>query len=107
MEIKVNCHRQNEGTFLFEGTEIRHKFVGYESIEDFHKQFINYAQNKSSYALGIPNDYYSKKPEKDTSGGFLLITFINHKDDFNVLVIKDSTVFITNKGQTIDKIMVA
>lgn len=105
MEIKIMCtlseSKEMTGTtYLFEGTDIRHEFHYYDNRE----RLIEF-MDESNYTerIGIPSAYLIE--DKEIPGYYLRLTF-NHKDQWTGLVIKYATVFITNNGQTVDKIIV-
>lgn len=110
MEIKINCHAfENESdgsmTYLFEGDRIVHKFCGYDNLTDFRKRWNEIATGKNGQSLGIPLLFWDEKNE-DARGYLLLINYYDINNEFNYIIVKNATVFITCKGQTIDKIMV-
>jgi hypothetical protein len=113
MEIKINCNESsniNDGgrTLIFDGSNIIHQFKHYQNIDDFKKNYGNLTQGKDGVVVGVPSFFWNDiKDDEDVPGEFLLINYHDELGDFKFIVVKYSTVFITNKGQTIDKIMVS
>lgn len=106
MEIKINCTDQKVGTCLYEGNDIQHKFIPFKNVEDFHHNFLEITQNVPTNIIGIPEGFYKKDyKDKDSPGFFLLISRVDIDKDWKYIVVMNSTVFITNKGQTIDKVI--
>jgi len=111
MEIKINCHlgegKKEAKTSLFEGINITHQFINYENIADFQKQYYEVTKGNGGFVIGIPQSFWeSKETKEDVAVFFLLIHFNNEQGDFNFVVVKNATVFITSKGQTIDKVII-
>lgn len=110
MEIKV-CQQTSviEGgwpkTHIFEGERITYGNIHYKDKANFN-ELVQSATIGTVFDLGIPPDWYNSASEKKVElGCFLLITFKGIEDqEYYSLIVKDAIVYITNKGQTIDKI---
>ena len=113
MEIKIISVENNEGTksssltSLFEGHEISHKLVYYNNKNQFQEKAHDLIRNLTGHVLGIDAKFWESEgaiPE----GYFLYILF--YKNDCHdcptFILCKMSDVYITNKGQTIDKISI-
>ena len=105
MEIKIQC--DNGETYLFEGKNLFHKFINYESRKDFQDKYTEHTKNISGHVIGLPEYCWNNKDKEheNMSGFFLRIYFGDKKDELNFLIVKDSTIFVTNKGYTIDKVL--
>jgi len=114
MEIKIICHsidNQNKQskTFIYEGSDISHQFVQYKGIADFQEVYNQNVQGKPGWVIGIPQSFWQNEKigsKEDVEGFFLLIYLNDDNGDFKFIVVKDATIFITSKGQTIDKVLV-
>ena len=106
MEIKIIEKSKGQKTSIFEGADIRHEHIVYNSGEDFIQKYneLGFSANElSGHVLGVPEEIW-KKGNKIGSGYFLLIYY--RIDELKFIVVKNATVFITNKGQTIDRIII-
>lgn len=109
MEIKINCHEfENEMdggmTYLFEGNKIVHKFCGYNNLKEFRERWAQIVTGGAGSVIGIPNFFWDEKSKEESKGYLLLINYYDLDGEFNYIVLKNATVFITCKGQTVDKI---
>jgi hypothetical protein len=95
MEIKI-VDKISGGTHIFEGNEIFYDFTKYENLEEYRKLFLS--TDKFSYLVCTDPDKV-----KDFPGYILYISFQSN-GDLVEMKINDSIIYITNKGQTIDKI---
>jgi hypothetical protein len=117
MEIKIQQTTktiENGGlqTHIFEAADsITHEEIFFESKEAFQKLYksrIEDAGKEVGNVYGIP-DWYWKGQEctQNESGSFLFIEFWNDKIKmYQFIVAKQCYVYITNKGQTIDNIVI-
>lgn len=112
MEVKI-CQQTKEiknagfNTSLFETASINYEHIRYENLEEFNILLKSRLGNNNYTPYGIPQWMYDKKlPEKECkSGHFLLISF--HDDnDYSYIVCKNCIIYVTNHGQTVDKIIV-
>lgn len=109
MEIKV-MHRKNENefykTYLFEGENIYHFFETFEDNEDFIKKYNFHTNNNTTdgTVIGVPGELW-ESDSKNKKGTILFIFFINGYE-LNFIVLMNSRVYITNKGHTIDKVVI-
>jgi len=110
MEIKICCliaengvrdvTKQSGTTYLFEGTNIQHSFILLSSRDEFIKEI----GEDYTRAIGMPEWFYDKTKEFDP-GHYVRLTFTDlGTENWMCMIIKNSTVFITSNGRTIDKI---
>jgi hypothetical protein len=112
MEIKVISIENAEGctssemTSIFEGDEISHRLIFWKDNHDFVEKSAKLIKNIESRCLGIESWMYASEPNpKVTEGYFLFILYF--KDNCpHCLICRHSDVYITNKGQTVDKITI-
>lgn len=116
MEIKIvqSTKKSDEcsgfKTSIFEGYNITHEWIYYKDRTAFLNIFSSRTNandiDNDTYVLGIPSEMWTSEEEtdkcKDTC--FVLITFnkLNNSKADSFIVTKDSTVYITNDGRTID-----
>jgi len=110
MEIKIlsiEIKEDNELctlTTIVEAYNIAHFLKHYSSKEDFWKQ--TNADLKTFRILGVPKEFYDKTYTESLTGQFLLINYDDSDGANNDIICMDCEVYITNKGQTIDKVIV-
>ncbi|MFA7362000.1 MAG: hypothetical protein WC139_13290 [Candidatus Kapaibacterium sp.] len=111
MEIKINCHVVSENQFecrelgschLFEGTDLFYRFL--KPKKGTFREFIENLSDElhSPYFIGflITDEFASEEAI------FVHLQFNNQNGEREDLIIKNANIFITNKGQTIDKIVI-
>jgi hypothetical protein len=113
MEIKVISVENNEGTrsselvSLFEGSEISHRFVFYKDKTEFQEKTHDLIKNLTGSILGIDLSFWNQNDESAIKDGYFLFIMYQKNDDCpSFIICKMSDVYITNKGQTIDKISI-
>lgn len=109
MEIKIiNTNSKQNQTHLFEGSEIYHEHVLYDSVDKFIEEYNKYGgKDFDGSVIGVP-DYYWKKDPPNEGGYFLYIQYRpTGESSLKFIVVKNATVYFTAGGQTIDKIIVA
>lgn len=113
MEVKI-CQQtkefENSGlqTSIFEAESINYEFIRYENLPQFNALVRSRTGDTTLHYYGIPTWMREEKLQKNEceSGNFLLLSFLdNTEKDYSYLVCKDCVIYITNKGQTIDKII--
>jgi hypothetical protein len=112
MEVKI-CQQtkeyENSGlqTSIFETESVNHEFIRYENLPQFNVLVKSRTANEHLTMYGIPSWMIAEKLPKNEceSGYFLLMSFFDD-NDYSYIVCKNSIIYITNKGQTIDKIIV-
>jgi len=113
MEIKIVRQTKESETFGFqtiitEGFDIVYQLIEYQGKDDFQKSYNECSRSRENgKVIGIP-DYFWKEDKKEIDPGFFLYIFYNEKGQtFNSFIIcKHSIVYITNAGQTIDRIAI-
>jgi len=117
MEIKIIDQLENEQkdwgqeTYLFEGDNIIHRHVYYESGEDFFKKYNDCVKNiDNGCVIGVPEYFWQgnnkKEKNENISAGYFVVIYYKKYGELCFIVIKNSHVYITNKGQAVDKILV-
>jgi hypothetical protein len=112
MEIKIiqrSKDIENGGyqTHIFEADEVHHELIYYENRERFRILYKSRTGDRRGMSFGIPSNFWDDDKPEIISGFFLLIDY--WKEDtktIDFITCKDCEVYITNKGQTIDKIKV-
>lgn len=109
MEIKVvygSFPYKGKETTIVEGKNISHRQIFFESKNDFLFQFGNLPKSEESFILGVPEYFWThENPEDNTiRRSFVFITYTNNEGNFSTVIAMNCIVFITNNGQTIDKI---
>ena len=108
MEIKIK-HRKTEKefykNFLFEGDNIYHYFGEFRTKKEFIEKYNLEARNLNGHVIGVPEDIW--KEGEDNKGGTFLAIFYNkpNSDELKFIIVMNSRVYITNKGQTVDAIV--
>jgi hypothetical protein len=97
MEIKV-INKVDGATHIFDGNEVFYNFRFYENTEEY-KRIIDESIKSMAWIL---SDYGE---EIKKAGHLLYLEFVSDGNHIE-MVINKSTVYITNKGQTVDKIIV-
>jgi len=111
MEIKIVEHEKTKETFemsykthIFEGENIRHEHIYFKDQEDFAKKHKERTDFLSGNMIGIEDDLCNTEKEK-MCGQFILI-YYDKNNERKYIIIRNSKIFITNKGQTIDTIII-
>ncbi|HEY0089690.1 MAG TPA: hypothetical protein VGB37_12660 [Candidatus Lokiarchaeia archaeon] len=95
---KLNCK-----VTIVEGFEITYSFIQFDSREDFNRKISRNKKRKGKFIGILTNLACTSLP--DVSGWYLYIEYV--KDDTSYyLIVQQSEVYITNNGQTIDKVIV-
>jgi hypothetical protein len=97
MEIKI-VDKNSGSTHIFEGNEIFYDFTRYENIEEYKNIYYS-IDNKFNWVI-------CSEPEKIKNFPGLVV-YMSFKSDGELFEgsVNDSVIYITNNGQTIDKIV--
>ena len=112
MEIKI-CQQtkefENSGfqTILFESSSVNYEHIRYETLSQFNILVKSRTANYNLHMYGIPDWMQEEKlPQNECSSGyFLLLSFLDD-GDYSFMVCKNCVIYITNHGQTVDKIVI-
>lgn len=107
MEIKIVETILGEGqhqfdTFICEGDNIHHKKIYFNSKTEFLNKYNGLTKNLEGGVLGIPEDYWLDKGEKDIKGYFIFCLYDDKYDNLKFIVFKNRKMYVTNKGTTVD-----
>lgn len=111
MTIKVIQHKMvgkveqigRPMTHLHECDRIHHKFVDFKDREDFLEKYNDIVKGLGeTHVSGIPDEYWK---DKDIPANTFLCIFYGIRDKSEqCLILQNSTVYIMQGGQTVDKI---
>lgn len=90
-------------THLYEGERIQHKYVDFKNREEFLKKYNNIVEGLGdAHVTGIPQEYWK---EKQIEPGMFLCIYYSCGDKLErCIIVQNSIVYITQGGQTVDKI---
>jgi hypothetical protein len=103
MEIKIYQHSGK--TSIYEGNDFVYESFHYMNRDDFQKKYNECTKGVTlGRVVGIPKTFWENSDPDIEGGYFIFIIYENDKYGTSFIVVKDAIVYITNKGQTIDKI---
>lgn len=105
MEIKIKEIPEEEGkhefeTSLFEGDGITHSRIYYDSIEDFISKYNDKSKGIEGCVIGVPEHFW--KTGSEAKKGYFIFIQYEFKEKIRFIVVKNRTVYITNRGKTVD-----
>jgi hypothetical protein len=114
MEIKiVRTTRENEDvgfqTIIIEGFNIHYEFIEYENRADFIMKYNNATRSRAEGGkiIGVPITFWNETEKDIEPGEFVYLFYSIDERIFNGwMICKNCTIYITNKGNTIDKIRI-
>jgi hypothetical protein len=112
MEIKVISIENNEGatssemTSIFEGEEISHRRILWKINNDFVEKSAKLTKNIDSNMLGIESWLFQKENNSKMPEGYFIFILFFRDNCPHCLICRHSEIYITNKGQTVDKITI-
>jgi hypothetical protein len=109
MEIKI-VHRKSDNefakTYLYEGENITHFFEEFKSKKEFIEKYNVHTHKLFGGVVGVPDEIW-KEDSHECSGGFQIIFYnVSDGDECKFIIVMNSRIYITCKGQTVDTIIV-
>jgi hypothetical protein len=107
MEIKIIQTQGKYGneTHIFEGDFVNHCLVPFSDKNDFIEKYCKVTMKMEGCVIGIPEHAWNGKEDLDFKGSFIIVKY-QRNEQLNFIVIMNSTVYITCKGQTVDRLYI-
>jgi hypothetical protein len=109
MEIKIIQTQGTEisgnETHIFEGDFVNHCLVAFSDKNDFIEKYCKMSMKIEGCVIGVPEHAWDGKEDEHFKGYFAFCRY-QKNEQLNFIAIMNATIYITCKGQTIDRFMV-
>lgn len=100
MEVKIITSEREVN--IFEGENIHYKIVSYKNNSDFIDKSQKLLETgTTNFILGCPDSLYDTEQVEQGLGSFIFLSWV-HINEFYSIIVKNSVIYITNNGKTID-----